>query len=124
MDWSGIGLQLLSYLLPVIAAVLTALSSWGLTLLAKKWKIDLDLTKDAALRLALRAAIGGAEEWAARKLKLDPEAAVDGAEKAKMVKGIIEAKWPKLTPAELDQLIDEELAATKGVGATQDRVVQ
>ena len=118
MDWKSLGIQVLSYMLPVIAAVLTSLTTWGLSLLAKKWKIDLNLSQDAAIRIAIRAAIGGAEEWASRKLKLDAKAGVSGAEKAQWVIAVVEKQWPNLTPAELDRMIDEELSAISGVGAT------
>jgi len=120
MDWGSIGMTLMSYLLPVIAAVLTGLISWGLTKLFKKWGVQLDLTKDAAIRQAVRIAIGGAEEWAARKMKLD--AKPDGAEKAKWVHDQVSRLWPRLLPDDLDGMIDEELAAMQGVGATGNAI--
>jgi len=122
MDWGQLGMDILAILLPVIAAILTAVISWGATKLAKKWGIQLDLSKDATIRMAIRTAIGGAEEWAARKMKLEDKS-VDGAEKAKWVHDQVSALWPKLLPDSLDGMIDEELAAMAGVGATEDRVV-
>lgn len=122
MDWGQLGLDILSYVFPVLAAVLVAVASWGLSKLGKKWGIEVDLAKDAAVRQAIRIAIGGAEEWAARKLKLEDKK-VQGAEKAKWVHDVVSRMFPKLFPDDLDRMIDEELAAMSGVGATGDVVV-
>lgn len=122
MDWGELGLEILSYLLPVIAAVLTGLISWGLTKLVKKWGIQLDLTKDAAIRRSIRAAIGGAEEWSANKLKLEDKS-VSGAEKARWVHTQVSKLWPDLVPDDLDGFVSEELSSMRGVGATGNRVV-
>ena len=122
MDFGKLGMDLLSLLLPVIAAVLSGLIAWGLTKLTKKWGINLDMTKDAALRIAIRTAIGGAEEWAERKWNIDGNKP-EGAEKAKWVHDQVSALWPTLIPDSLDRMIDEELATMKGVGATGDTVV-
>lgn len=117
MDWANLGLTILSYLLPVAALVLTTLLSWGMTYLGRRYKVQLDLTQDAALRVAVRAAIGGAEEWGARKLKIQGKR-VPSAEKAAWVKKAVTSQWPKLLPEDLDRLLDEEIAAMHGVGAT------
>jgi len=122
MDWGQLGMDIMSMLLPVIAALLTAVITWGLSKLAKKWGINLDLTKDATIRVAIRTAIGGAEEWAERKWKIDGKKP-EGAEKAKWVHDQVSALWPTLLPDNLDGMIDEELAAMSGVGATEDHVV-
>ena len=122
MDFGKLGMDLLSLLLPVIAAVLSGLIAWGLTKLTKKWGINLDMTKDAALRIAIRTAIGGAEEWAERKWNIDGNKP-EGAEKAKWIHDQVSALWPTLIPDSLDRMIDEELATMKGVGATGDTVV-
>ena len=122
MDWGQFGLNLMATLLPILAMVLTAFASWGLQILAKKWGLQLDLEKDAAVRMAVRTAIGGAEEWAARKLMLDDDV-VDGADKAKWVHQQVTALWPKLIPDGLDRMIDEELSLMYDVGATQKTMV-
>jgi len=116
------GMDLLGILLPVLAAVLTAVVSWAISKLAKKWGIQLDMSKDAAMRTAIRTAIGGAEEWAERKWKIDCNRS-KGAEKAKWVHDQVSALWPTILPDNLDNMIDEELAAMSGVGATGDTVV-
>ena len=59
-------------LLPVFGALLTAFSSYAVTLVAKRLKIRLADEEQAMLRGAVRKAIAGAEEWAARKGKLPP----------------------------------------------------
>jgi hypothetical protein len=123
MDWKTFGISLASYLLPVIAAILSALAAYGLRYLAKKWKIDLDLAQDAAIRTAVRSAIAGAEEMASRKLKLEPGKAVPGSEKAQWVFDRVNQMFPDLININLHKMIDEELAQIRGVGATGDRVV-
>lgn len=123
MDWSSLGLGVLGYVFPVLAIILTSLAAWGLQRLAVKFGIDINLKRDAAIRFAVRAAIAGAEEWAARKLKLDDQK-VHASEKLAWVKKVIEAQWPKLLPDDLDRIIDEELATMRGVGATGDKTVE
>lgn len=123
MDWSEFGLTILSYVLPVLAAVIGSLVAWGVKKLVNKWGIQLDLHKDSQLRIAVRAAIKGAEEWAARKMKLDTDKAVTGAEKASWVQKRIQRMFPELLPDDLEALIDEELASMWGVGSTGERVV-
>jgi len=124
MDWSQLGIDIMSYLLPVIAVIITALASWALTLLAKKLGVQVDMTKDAAIRRAVRMSIGGAEEWAARKMGTDESKKPEGVEKADWVKRQMNSMWPNLLPEELDRYIDEELAAVPGAGATGDAVYQ
>jgi hypothetical protein len=123
MDWKTLGISIASYLLPVIAAVLLAFISYGLKYLTKKWKINLDLSQDTAIRIALRAAICGAEELAARKLKLDKNKGMTGAEKAQWVFDRVNQQWPDLVNVDLHKMMDEELAQMSGVGATGARVV-
>ncbi len=117
MDWEQLGLQALAYVLPIAATVLSALASWALIAIRKKTGIDIDIRQDAALRVAIRSAIAGAEEWAARKLKLEDKK-VDANEKADWVWNIITKTWPKLEKSEFDGLLDQELAMAAGVGAT------
>jgi hypothetical protein len=114
---------IIAELLPVLTAILTALAAYGVTLLAKRFKIQLSDEHQAVIRLAVRKAIGGAEEWAARKAGVKTDA-VDGAEKAQWVHARVKALFPTLSPDELDRLIDEELATIKGAGATRDKVIE
>lgn len=122
MDFGQLGLEVLQAMLPIITTVLTAFAVQGLRLLSKKFKLDIDLTNDAILRIAIRSAIGGAEEWAARELKLDGKSTIVSSDKVALVRGVIKAKYPDLTSEEFDTLLDEELAAMEGVGATEGAV--
>lgn len=113
-----ISLELLSMLLPVIAAVLTAMSSWAIGLLVKRYKLKLSLDQDEVVRLAIRRAIWAAEEWAARELKLGNKD-ITGVEKAQWVKSLLIQLYPDLIPNDLDRMLDEELAQIGGLGATK-----
>lgn len=104
--------------LPALAALLAAFVLWGVQRLAKKWGIEIKAEETAALRVAVRAAIGGAEEWAAQQLKLDRKVKPGGAAKLDYVRKRIRQQWPELLPADLDAIVHEELAATYGAGAT------
>lgn len=110
------GQQLLAYLIPILGSLLAAVATWAITRLAQKYGVDLNLKRDTAIRSTIRSAILGAEEWAARKAKVERKP--EGSEKAAYVSKLIQAKWPKLLPEDLDRLIDEELARTPGTGAT------
>ncbi len=114
--------QLLEVLLPIIGAVLTALSSYAVALITKRMGIKLDNEKEQMLRGAIRSGIAGAEEWAARKANIESRN-VAGAEKAVWLHERIKKAYPKLSSAELDSLLDEELAKLQDVGATGVRSV-
>lgn len=107
-------------LLPVLSALLTAVATYGVALLAKRFKIQLGDEHQAIVRLSVRKAISGAEEWAARKSGIESKP-IEGAEKAMWVHARVRAMFPKLASEELDALIDEELGAIKGPGATKDK---
>jgi len=109
--WSGVLPTVLAYLIPVVGAFLAALLGWALALLAKRMGIQTTAAQDAALRAAIRAAIGGAEEWAARKAKAG-ELQPSGKEKAARVVDIVARQWPAALPADLHLRLDEELAAS------------
>ena len=54
-------------IIPVLSALLTAVATYGVALLAKRFKLQLGDEHKLVVRLAVRKAISGAEEWAARK---------------------------------------------------------
>lgn len=114
--------EIMGYILQGLAALISAMILVGLQRLAKRFNLQLSEREQAMVRGAVRKAIAGAEEWAARELKANRQP-VAGVQKAARVKGMVTAQWPKLLPDDLDRMIDEELAAMSGVGATGDRVV-
>ncbi len=118
MDWTEVWAQVL----PPLTALLVAFIMWGLRKLFKKIDWDVTVKQDAALRELIRAAIGGAEELAAKALKVD-ETKVGGAEKLDWVREQVTKLWPDAIPADLDGLIHQELARIYGVGATGLTVV-
>ena len=117
MNWPDFWAQVL----PPLAALLVALIMWGLRKLFKKIDWDVKARQDAAIRELIRAAIGGAEEWAASKLKASGSKP-DGAEKLEWVRQQVDKLWPNAIPDDLDGLIHQELARVSGAGATGDRV--
>lgn len=114
--------SIIAELLPVLSAILTALAAYGVTLLAKRFKLQLADEHQAILRLAVRKAISGAEEWAARKAGVESDP-IAGSKKAEWVHARLKAMYPDLAPDELDKLIDEELGAIKGVGASGEKAL-
>jgi hypothetical protein len=119
--WYQIWHGALEYLLPGCAVLLTALASWGLKRLATKLGLQVDLTQAAALRQAVRAAIGAAEELAAKKLKLDDKS--ESMDKLGWVISTLDKQWPKMAPDDLERMIHEEIASMSGVGATGEKVI-
>lgn len=115
---------IIAELLPVLTAILTALAAYGISLLTKRFKLQLSDEHQLLVRMAVRKAVNGAEEWAARKVGVDSSDKVNGAEKAKWVHDRVQSLFPDLTPDELDHLIDEELGAVKGMGASKDKGVE
>tara|TARA_Y100001937_G_C6934866_1_gene247661 strand:+ start:187 stop:552 length:366 start_codon:yes stop_codon:yes gene_type:complete len=114
--------EVLEVVLPIIGALLTALSSYAITLLTKRMGIKLNAEKEEMLRSAVRSGIAGAEEWAARRAKIEPHN-ISGAEKAKWLHDRLKKMYPNLAPQELHYMIDEELAKITDVGATGVRKV-
>jgi hypothetical protein len=119
--WYQVWHGALEYLLPACAVLLTALASWGLKRLATKLGLQVDLTQEAAIRQAVRAAIGAAEEMAAKKLKLEDKG--PDMDKLGWVITTLDKQWPKLAPEDLERMIHEEIASMSGVGATGDKVI-
>lgn len=115
-----LGKEMMAELLPVMGAILTAVVTYSVSLLAKRFKIQLNDEHQMLVRFAVRKAISGAEEWAARKANVETQP-VDGAQKAVWVKSRLKAMFPKMTSEQLDAMIDEELGAIKGVGATREK---
>jgi hypothetical protein len=115
-----LGKEMMAELLPVMGAILTAVVTYSVSLLAKRFKIQLNDEHQMLVRFAVRKAISGAEEWAARKANVETQP-VDGAQKAVWVKDRLKAMFPKMTSEQLDAMIDEELGAIKGVGATREK---
>lgn len=108
--------------LPILGAIVMAAATLALRALQKKTGIDIDAKTEAALRSAMRSAVLGAEEWAAAKLKAgDPKP--DGAEKAARVIELVQLTYPKAKENELTSVLHEELARTKGLGATGNSYV-
>jgi hypothetical protein len=114
--------QFLEMLLPIVGALLTALSSYAVTLLTKKMGVQLEKEQKDLIRSAVRSGIAGAEEWAARKAKIEKRN-VAGAEKAIWLHDRIKKMYPKLATDELDALIDDELAKLKDVGVTGQKTI-
>jgi hypothetical protein len=108
---------ILAQLLPVAACVVAAFASWALQRLAKRWKLDIDLRKDTAIRVATRQVIFGVEEWAAKKLKVEHKP-VEGAEKGLKALAIMRSLFPDLLAEDLDRILHEELGMTPGMGAS------
>lgn len=115
--------MILEALIPILGALLTALSSYAISLLAKRFKVRLDAEQQLVLRSAIRKAVAGAEEWAARTAKVESNP-ISGARKAQWVHERVKVMFPNLASDELDQLIDEELAQLVGVGSTGEKALE
>ena len=115
----------MSYILPPLFAVFGGLLSWGAARLIKKMGIDINMKQDAALRVAIRNAAAGAEEWAAGKLGLPDDArnARSGGEKMTWVVNRVRKQWGDKIPDDIEEMVLEELAQMRGVGATGNRLV-
>lgn len=112
--------EIIAEALPVVGALLTAVVTYAVSLLAKRFKLQLNDEHQMLVRFAVRKAISGAEEWAARKASVETQA-VSGAQKAIWVRNRLRSMFPNLTSEELDDMIDEELGAIKGVGSTGEK---
>lgn len=105
---------ILSYLLPILASVLTALASYALRLLARRFKLEVDAQTDAALRVSIRRVILAVEEAGARALKVENKTT----DKAAVALDLLTKAFPNMLPADLARMLDEELGGMKGIGAS------
>lgn len=110
--------QALSYLLPLLASILSALAIWVLGLLGRRFRVALDLEQGSKLRGAVRAAIFGSEEWAARQAKVAGGPPPAGPLKASWATEALRRQYPAVLPADLALLLDEELGGMPGYGAS------
>ena len=114
--------EVFSYVLQGLATLIGAFALVGVQRLARRFGLQISDRENEMLRAAVRNGIAGAEEWAARELKIRG-VQVAGVQKLDRVKNAVTAAFPKLIPADLDRMVDEELAQMPRVGATGDRVV-
>jgi hypothetical protein len=105
---------ILAYVLPILASVLTALATYALRLLARRFKLDIDARAEAAIRLGIRRTIFAVEEAAARRLKVESKPT----DKGKLALDVLAKLFPDMLPEELARMLDEELGQTPGVGAS------
>jgi len=116
MDWSALGSTAATYLLPILELALIICARLGYKWAKERFKLDISDRTDAQIRLAIRNGARGVEEMAAAKLKVEPNA--EGMDKAKMLWGLIEKKWPDLTSESFDVMLNEELAYMASMGAS------
>lgn len=114
--------EIFEIVLPIMGAMLTAISSYAVSILCKRMGIKLDQDKQDQVRHLIRSGIAGAEEWAARKAKVDSRN-VTGLEKAQWVHAQLKKKFPNLASDDLDLMIDQELAMLEDVGATGSKKI-
>lgn len=119
MNWWQV---VLSYVLPPVITAFGGVLTWAIMRGMKKLGIEVDASKDAVLRAAVRNAAAGAEEWAMSKLKIDRRNRVNGAEKMAWVLRRLREKYD-YAPDDLEDIVLEELAQMKGMGATSNRAV-
>ena len=113
---------LIEQLLPIMGTVVSAIVSYVLTLLAKRYKLQLSNEQETQLRLTVRSAIAGAEEWGARKMNVDKLDYVSGKEKADYALSIIKSLYPKAEQQDIMKLIDCEIATMQDLGATKKKI--
>lgn len=116
--WQNLGVQALSYIIPIAGSLLSALVAWLLLMLQQRLGLNIDLARDSMLRRAIRSAIAGAEEWGADREKNVP---VSGGEKLKWA--LDQLKGQGIEGPNLASLITSELGSMSGVGATGDRAI-
>jgi hypothetical protein len=113
---------ILEQLLPVMGTVVSAVVSYVLTLLAKRYQLQLSNEQELQLRLTIRSAIAGAEEWGARKMNVEKLDHVSGKLKAEYALSIIKALYPKSQEEDIMKLIDCEIATMQDLGATKKKI--
>jgi len=116
MDWATLGSTAASYLLPVLEIAAIIVARLGYQWVKARFKLDISERQEEQIRLGIRNGARGLEEMAAKQLKADPESA--GIDKAKLLWGMIEKKWPDLTGDSFDAMLNEELAYMDGMGAS------
>lgn len=114
--------SILEIVIPALASVLTAVSVMAIRRLQQKFDIELSASQEEMLKGTIRTAIASAEEWGARKAKLENIDRTAGAKKAEYALALIRAAYPQLSDSELVSLMDAELARADSMGATVKKV--
>jgi hypothetical protein len=112
----------LEQLLPIMGTVVSAVVSYVLTLLAKRYQLQLTQEQEHQLRTSVRSAIAGAEEWGARKMNAEKLDYVEGKEKAEYALSIIKTLYPKAKETDILKIIDCEIATMQDIGATKKKI--
>jgi|TARA_Y100000310_G_scaffold328163_1_gene395802 hypothetical protein len=110
----------------LLVAVAVSYALWGLRkgieAFERKLGVDLSAETEGAIEAGVERLVLAAEEMAARRLKLDANDRMKGAEKARWVHDQVSRMWPDLIPDDIDARIDAALAQIQGMGATGDSV--
>jgi ABC-type multidrug transport system fused ATPase/permease subunit len=109
---------LLTAVMGLVATVVAGVLVWAGTLLAKKLGLELSAEKQEALRKAARDAVFMAEEWGAKRAKLN-ELTVSGSDKLQQAVGFVLAKIPGVDVDEVKQQIHAALGSVQGLGASK-----
>jgi hypothetical protein len=109
----------LTGIVSLIAILLTASARWALQWLRaflKKYNIEIEALEDDKLRLDIRNAARGVEEYVARRFKVTPNA--DIVDKAEMAFDWVQERYPNMKKNDFVRMLDEELAYMEGMGST------
>lgn len=112
----------LEQLLPIMGTLVSGIVSYVLTLLAKRYQLQLSQEQEHQLRLSIRSAIAGAEEWGARKMNSEKLDYVEGKAKAEYALSIIKTLYPKANETDILKIIDCEIATMDNLGATKKKI--
>lgn len=116
----NLGLQALAFVVPIAGTILATLAGLIMMIVKRRFGLDLSVAQNAAVNDAIRFAIAGAEEWAARQLKSGVKRS--GPDKVAWVVEAMREKFPG-DGRDWSRLIDQALGSTPGVGATGERAI-
>jgi hypothetical protein len=109
----------LAGIMTLIAVVVAGVVVWAGTMLAKKFGFELKAEQMDTLKKVVTDGIYYAEEWAAKRYKLD-QVAVSGSEKLSSAVGFVLSKIPGADTAEVKDAIHAVLGSIQGLGASKD----
>jgi len=105
-------------IMTLIAVVVAGVVVWAGTALAKKFGFELKAEQMDTLKKVVKDGIYYAEEWAAKRFKIDGIAA-SGSEKLNNAVGFVLGKIPGADTAEVKDAIHAVLGSIQGLGASK-----
>lgn len=118
MDWSNVvNTALNNFVIPILTAFVLGLIGVAISVLKKKWGLELSEQTETAIKGAAKVAVLAMEEKGAAYL-VETSKKITGGEKFASVVDELLSKFPALTQEQAEKYANAAIATLPGIGAT------